>query len=89
VFSFVCRAAEAQPDQALWHMPNRIQFQPAPHARDAPAQIAWSSGLQHPALQRNGTKGTRSRLTTRGTSSLMAALKWSVASCAPQAASLT
>jgi hypothetical protein len=38
---------------------------------------------------RNGMKGTRSRRVTRGSSSLIAALKWSVASCAAHPASLT
>ena len=40
-------------------------------------------------LARNGMKGTRSRLVTLGRSCTIAVLKWSVASCAAQAASLT
>lgn len=38
---------------------------------------------------RKGMKGTRSRRVTRGSSSLIAILKWSVASCAAHPASLT
>jgi hypothetical protein len=66
----------------------RVVFIGAGSSRAASPPSARSFGWTG-QLARNGMKGTRSRRVTLGRSCAIAVLKWSVASCAPQAASLT